>query len=139
MRPDSIRKFDMFYILSILTGLAKTLLNLGTMRATLEAELARSGLGGMGSTGEATLYASLAFGFLLSVVLWWLVSRKRLGFVKWIMLAILVYNVVTIPLALIAGVGSVSITGLVTIIFQAVALWFLFQPDAREWLATRGR
>lgn len=134
MRPDSIRKFDLFYLASVAVGLASTLLNYDRMEQALQEQLAASGM--TGGT-EGFLLSGLAIGFALSLALWFLTSRMRIGAMRWLLLLFVAYRAVSIPYALSTGLGSFSITGTIAVLLQVIAVWFLFRPDAREWFATK--
>lgn len=134
MRPDSIKKFDLFFLASIAIAVVQALMNYETMEAAVGAQLETAGLG---SEMSAILPISLAVGFALQLLLWFLISRLRLGWVRWVLLAFVAYRALSIPLAVSSGVASLSITGVIAALLQIIALWFVFQPDAREWFASR--
>ncbi|WP_052761853.1 hypothetical protein [Aurantiacibacter luteus] len=134
MRPDSIKKFDLFYLAAIAISVAQALLNYDSMKAALEAELVAADMAGQAGT---MLALGLAVGFGVSLLLWFLVSRARQGWARWVLLAFVVYRVLSIPSALSSGLGSLSITGLIAALLQVIAMWFLFRPDARAWFASR--
>ncbi|WP_340588283.1 hypothetical protein [Erythrobacter alti] len=136
MRPDSIRKFDLFYLASIFISIASTLMNFDTQVAALDVRLAELGVV---YPAEAFLLITLAFSFAINVLLWFLASRLRLGFVKWIILALVLYSAITMAAGLSMGIGSISITALLNLVLKAIAVSFLFRTDAKEWFATRGK
>jgi len=136
MRPDSIRKFDMFYLASIVIGIASSLMNFETQVAALETRLAEVGVS---YPAEAFLLTTLGIALAINLGLWFLASRMRLGFTKWIILAFVIYSLGTAVLGLSMGMGTVSITGLLNVALKAIALSFLFRADAKEWYATKGQ
>ena len=80
--------------------------------------------------------ASNAIGVAVSLLLWFLVARMRQGWVKWILVVFLLIQAVSIPGALTAGVGTLSITMMVVVLLKAIAIWFLFRPEAKAWFAS---
>lgn len=132
MRPNSIRKFDLFYLASIAIAVAQALLNYDAMKASLETQL---GAGGMAGSAGSLLPLGLAIGFALSLGLWFLVSRMRQGWARWALVLFVAWRALSIPSALATGLASLSITGAIAALLQVIALGFLFQPDARAWFA----
>ena len=133
MRPESIRKFDLFYLAAIAIGIASSLLNFEQVVAGMEQQLAASGLN-MDATGM--VIGSNALGIGVSLILWFFASRMRQGWVKWVLLLLLMIQAASIPGALTMGVGTLSITMLIVVLLKAIAIWFLFVPDAKEWFAS---
>ena len=133
MRPESIRKFDLFYLAAIAIGIASSLLNFEQVVAGMEQQLAASGLN-MDATGM--VIGSNALGIGVSLILWFFASRMRQGWVKWVLLLLLMIQAASIPGALTMGVGTLSITMLIVVLLKAIAIWFLFRPDAKEWFAS---
>ncbi len=136
MRPDSIRKFDMFYLASIVIGIASSLMNFETQVGALEVRLTEAGLS---APAEGFLLTTLAIALAINLLLWFLASRMRLGFTKWIILAFVLYSAATAVAGLAMGLGTISITGLLNVVLKAIAVSFLFRADAKEWYATRGQ
>ena len=135
MKPDSVKKFDLFFLASIAIAVVSALMNWDQSLAGAQEALSQSGMEGQ---AETFLIIGLAFGIGLGLLLWAMASPLRLGFARWLLLLFVAYRAVSIPLALTSGMGSLSITGLVTVLLEAIALWFLFRPDAKQWYATRG-
>jgi len=136
MRPDSIRKFDLFYLASMAIGVASALMNFDSQVGALEARFAELGVN---YPAEGFLLTALGVAFALNLLLWFLVAQMRLGFVKWIIMAFVLYSVGTTGVALSMGMGSVSITGLLNVVLKVIAVSFLFRADAKEWFATRSQ
>lgn len=134
MRPESIRKFDLFYLAAIAIGIASALLNFDQVVTGMEQQLVASGLE-MDATG--VVIGSNALGTGMSILLWFLASRLRQGWVKWVLLLFLVIQAASIPGALSMGVGTLSITMVIVVLLKAIAIWFLFRRDSAEWFAAR--
>ena len=133
-RPDSIRKFELFYLGALLVGLVAGFVSFGSTADAVDAQLARAGMEG----GETFVLVSLGISLVFGLLMWFLIARKAIGFLKWLLLALLLYNVLAVPLAMTSGLGTVSIIGVVVMAMQAAAIFFLFRPDAKEWFARRG-
>ncbi|QZH76291.1 MAG: hypothetical protein JY451_07080 [Erythrobacter sp.] len=132
MRPDSIRKFDLFFLAALAVGVASALLNYDTQMGAITTQL---GEAGMAEHAGTVMFATLGIGLAVNLLLWFLVSRLRIGWVKWLLLAFLIYSVLSIGVALTTVGFNLSLTGLVNVLLKAIAVFFLFQPDAREWFA----
>lgn len=136
MRPESLRKFDLFYLASIAIGIASSLMNYESQVSALGVRLAEAGLS---YPAESFLLIALGIGLAFNVLLWFLASQMRLGFVKWIILAFVLYSGATTMFALSMSMGTLSITGLLNVLLKAIAVTFLFRADAKEWFAARGQ
>lgn len=127
-RPSSIRIFDSLYLGSIA-------LNLANLVRDWDAHLlyAREELAGTGLQPETLLALSMAFFLGLSLILWFMVAHLRVGFVRYLLAALLVYEAV--PLANIAedGLGYSDIVVILALVLQTVAIAFTFRADARAW------
>ena len=128
-KPDSIRKFDKLYLGSIVLSLINFALNYGALAEQVRQETAAAGV----ELGGGVLLFGIAFSTLISLLLWFLVSRKRIGFIKWILLLLVVWSLVSLPEALANGIQGTDILGLVVLVAQIAAIWFLFREDAKAW------
>ena len=128
-KPDSIRKFDKLYLGSIVLSLVNFALNYGALAEQVRQETAAAGV----ELGGGVLLFGIAFSTLISLLLWFLVSRKRIGFIKWILLLLVVWSLVGLPEALANGIQGTDILGLVVLAAQIAAIWFLFREDAKAW------
>ena len=135
MRPDSIRKFDMFFLASIALAVASGLLNYETQVSSVT-EVWRDA--GLQDYAGSFVIGILGISFLVNVLLWYLASRMRQGWVKWVLIVFIVYTSLTTVSALSMGFGNVSITALITLLLKVIAVYFLFRSDAKEWFASKG-
>ena len=133
MRPDSIRKFDIFYLAAIALGIASSLMNYEAKLPVVAAELSQAGAQ---DAAGAVMFIMLGLVFAFNMLLWFLASKMRIGFVKWILLAVVVVSIVLRLLNITQGV-NVSITDLLNVLLKAIAVFFLFRPDTTEWFAAR--
>ena len=128
MRPTSILYFERLSLLSILVGIVFTWIDWDKQIASAQA----SGL------APAVVPITLGFSLALLLLLIFLISRKGLAIAKWIFVALfalgLVFSVPQVIQALDRGlVGLLQLTQLVV---QAMAIYFLFTPEARDWFRT---
>ena len=129
MRPESIRKFDLFYLGSIALSLVVVFLGYDSALQQAQAQAAGSGV----EVGSGMLVGSLAFGLLLALLLWYLTSRKGFAIAKWILVLLFLLGLVGLPGAFAGGLTTLEIISLAGTALQAIAIWYLFQPDASAW------
>ena len=111
MRPESIRRFDLFYLAALALWVLGFVLNYDTLVAQVETQSAEAGL-----------------------LLWFLVSRKRVGIAKWVIVLLFVIDLFDLR-ALVSGEMSVlRIIPLLVLLLRAAAIFYLFQPDSKAWL-----
>ncbi len=87
--------------------------------------------------GDSFLAVTLAFGFAVSLLLWFLIARRASNIAKWILTALTALGLLWLPgtLANARAMGALELLlVLVITVLQLVAIWFLFRPDARAWL-----
>lgn len=133
MQPNSIKKFDLLYLGAVALGLINGVLSYGMMKAELEAQLAGTGI----EVGMGSLIGGLAFSLVISLALWYLVSRLRIELVKWVMLAFLAFGLIGLPALFVNGFQFTDIIAIIVFAMQAAAIYFLFQPDAKAWFAEK--
>lgn len=130
MRPASITMFDRLYLGSLVLGLINFALSYDNTMAQLKADPVVADVG-MASPG--ILWGGLALGMAISLLLWFLISRKASNVARWILVVFTVIGVISLPLSL----GQLPLLQLVTTLVvtgvQAAAVYFLFRPDAKPW------
>lgn len=131
MRPHSIRKFDLFYLASLALSAMAFLLGYDDIVASVEAESAASGL----QMGAGVAIGSFLFGLGLYLLLWFLVSRKRVGFARWIIVLLFLINLIGVPALFSGGLTVQNVISLLSLALSAAAIVYLFHPDTRAWLA----
>lgn len=131
MRPESIRRFDLFYLAALALWVLGFVLNYDAVVAQVEVQSAAAGLP-LGSG-----FAIGVFAFLLGIwlLLWFLVSRKRVGFAKWIIVGLFVIDLFDLPALVSGNMTALGIIPLIVLLLRAVAIFYLFQPDTKAWLA----
>ena len=133
MRPDSIRKFDWLYLGSLVLSVLAFALNYGEIVAQVDRELAGSGVEG----GSGLAAGSLIFSVIVSLAIWFLISRLRVEVVKWVLVVFFVFGLIGVPATLAQLPSLYAILNLVVLVMQIGAIWFLFQPDAKAWFAEK--
>ena len=136
MKPASIRKFDWLYLASIIVGLAALAIGWDAVNAQVVAELAGTGDEELGGTIVSVV---IVIGALIMVALglaiWSAISIWRVEFMKWVVVALVVYSLWTLPQAFMTegAFTGVNLVSLLSTVLTAAAAWFLFQPDAKAW------
>ena len=132
MQPDSIRKFTLFYLASLVVSLVATFVGYDVLTAQAEAQAAASGV----AIGSGAIIGGIAFYVAITLLLWFLVARKGFSVAKWIVVLLFLYTVVTsISGVFVGGLAVHEGLALLAIVLQAAAVYFLFQADAKAWFS----
>lgn len=138
MRPQSIVRFELAYLGSIIVWAIGLAIGWKTRLAVLETNPAFAGNPQMLSLGQSVMIGFSLFLLCLWLLLWYFTARKASEVAKWILVAFFALSVLALPFTLMgyerAGMLSVSLN-LVMFALNAFAVWMLFQPDARAWFA----
>lgn len=130
VRPVSIRVFDSLYLGSIALNAANLVRDWDANLLSARTELAGSGL-----QPETLLAISMAFFLGLSLILWFMAAYLKVGFVRYLLAALLVWQ--ALPLARMApGMpGYSDIVVMASLALQLAAIAFAFRTDPRRWFA----
>lgn len=132
MQPESIRKFTLFYLGSLVVSLVATFVGYDVQLAQAEAQAAATGLAMSGGT----VLAGIALYVAITLLLWYLVARKGFVIAKWIIVLFFLLTLVTSISGIFAGGLAVHEgLSLLAIVLTAAAVYFLFQPDAKAWFS----
>jgi hypothetical protein len=132
MQPESIRKFTLFYLGSLVVSLVATFVGYDILTAQVEAQSAATGL----AMGSGAIVAGIALNVAITLLLWYLVARTGFVIAKWIIVLFFLFTLVTSISGIFAGGLAVHEgLSLLSIVLQAAAVYFLFQPDAKAWFA----
>ena len=132
MQPESIRKFTLFYLGSLVVSLVATFVGYDVLTAQLEAQSAATGL----AVSSGTIIAGIVLNVAITLLLWYLVARKGFVIAKWIIVLFFLFTLVTSISGIFAGGLAVHEgLSLLAIVLTAAAVYFLFQPDAKAWFA----
>jgi hypothetical protein len=129
MKPQSIRRFDLFYLGSIALSVIWFVLSYDGVVADMEARTAAAGV----QLGAGLAIGSFLFGLAISLLVWFLASQKRLVVAKWIIVLLFVFSLFGLQ-GLFSGPWTIAkIVSLLSFILSAVAVFFLFTTDANAW------
>lgn len=135
MKPASIKKFDILYLGSFAIGLVGSALMFQSALEQTNADLIAAG---NPPVSGGTLMVMMASGLVVGLILWFLVSRKRIEFVKWLIALIVGASVVSMIISVTNnGISLAGIHGFITLPMQIAAVFFLFQPETTEWFAAK--
>lgn len=140
-KPNSMKKFDLFFWGSILLSILGMFLGWDMMQevlATNSSMAEANDVVGQG-TMRTVVWASMAFGILIYVLIWFLISIKRIEFVKWVYIAFIVWGMINMPAGfeMYGGFRPVHIFGMISTILSLLAVWMTFRKDSKEWFAEK--
>lgn len=132
MRPQSIIRFEQFYLTSTALTIVLQVLNFTGL-------LGPDALKGPQSAFVLTL---VAIGYALAFVIWFLIARRASNIAKWFFVVItllgLIGTVPTLSTLFLTDLAYALFFALVTVL-NVIAMLFLFRRDAVEWLRSRGQ
>lgn len=135
MRPSSIVRFDRLYLASIAIGLIGNILEWPITMARLAENPDTAALG---SSAAVAAGGMIAVGVLIALLLWFFIAQRASTVAKWILVVFTVFAVGSLLLGFSSGAVILDTGGIVRIVavaLQAVAVFFLFRPDAAAWFA----
>jgi hypothetical protein len=134
MRPASIVNFERIVLITIVIGLAATVLN-------WEAVVAMARSQSRGQFGSNFVLVVQALSIALYLLLLWLIARRRSVVAMWIYVVLAVAGL----LLSLRGLSELGRMPLWAVLLQAAqwlltlaSLWLLFRPDARAWFRGAG-
>jgi hypothetical protein len=86
-------------------------------------------------TPSLTAYAAIV---AVTLILIWLIGRRRISLAKWLYIALCVARValsIVVPIAVRHVSPTFPLIACMQLILMAVSIWLLFRPDARHWFA----
>jgi hypothetical protein len=131
MRPESIRRFDLFFLASLALLAVGFVISFDATVATVQAQTAAKGLQ-FGTGFTATIFALL---LAIELVLWFLISRRGVSLAKWLLVLLLIVDLFGLPSLLTGDLSAPKMLSLLRIALEAVAIAFLFAADAKAWFA----
>lgn len=135
-KPKSIQRFDMIFLASVAVYTVGFFLGFNETIAFVRTTYSEQGLDIPASTLSTVMTASFVVVVAIGLLLWWLISSKRSVVAKWIMVVCfglgLLSTLASVP-TLMANFSIASAISLLSVVVQAVAIWFLFQPDTKPW------
>ena len=131
MRPESIRRFDIFYLGSLALSVVDFFLERDAVVAQAEAQSRAANV----SLGGGFVTGAFVFWMALLLLLWFLASHKRSGVAKWIIVLLAVIGLWGVPGLVTGAFTTAKIVSLLSFVLSWVAIYFLFRPDAKGWFA----
>lgn len=134
MRPDSIIKFERFYLGALAVGVVNAALGWGATQEYMAKDPAVAAAG----LGSGFLISTMVIGFAIPLLLWYFIAKRGSNIAKWILVALFAFGLLGLvfsfnqTLAIHGAMGLVF--GLIAFVLQAAAVFMLFKPDAVEWL-----
>lgn len=134
MRPRSIVLFDWLYLGSLLGSLLAVprAYSKATQSRTSDAALAQ-----MGTSFGTVLITVMAVAFGISLLLWFLVSRRASNGAKWILVVLTAIGAIGLIPSIRQPTADPTQSAIAIIMtaLQVIAVVFLFRRDARDWFA----
>jgi hypothetical protein len=135
MQPKSIKRFDLFYLVSLAVYVIGFFLSYDDTLALAREQYAAAG---SDMNPSPLITGFFVFWMALGLLLWWLISSKGSNGAKWVLVALFVL------LELIATIYSIATNALpppsvgmglslLSIVLKGVAIFYLFRPDAIAW------
>ena len=137
MRPASMLLFDRFFLSSLAVGLVNSVHSYYDILDRLKADPASAQMG----FGAGFIITVAIFLFGITLLLWFLISRRASKVAKWILVVMTVLGLLamipTLPIFMQRSGPELFLVALVTVL-QLIAVALLFRNDARVWFASGG-
>ena len=130
MRPQSIIRFEQFYLASAAVGALNDCLNF-------------AGIGGpteLSDAGNIVALVLVALVYGLSFLLWFLITHRASNVAKWILVVLTVLDLLAMVLSVLifADTDKVDmVLMLLAMVLQCASMVYLFRRDAAEWLRNK--
>ena len=136
LRPTSIVNFERCYLGAVVIGLLNSLFAVPAMMRTPQMAQASAVL------GTGFIYITAILSLVISLLLWYFTARRASVVAKWIIVVFFVIGALAMIRNVLTGfqglVGTLpAVLSIVAVVFQAVAVYLLFRPDANAWFAGR--
>lgn len=135
-RPKSIIAFERAFWASFAVSLIRSLL---TWKDVLKAYQRDPSLAAM-NFGSSFLIAILGISFGIQLLFWYFIARKASNVARWIYAVLMALGIVSS----LATINDPALPGSISLIFSlgssaltALAIFFLFRPDASAWLTEK--
>ncbi|WNO53072.1 hypothetical protein [Stakelama saccharophila] len=137
MRPISIRRFELFYLLAVALGILNGILSWNTTMAAMEQQSPEAA-----AIMPAATAVGLAIGLGISLLLWFFVARRASNVARWILIVLYALGLLsflyTLSMGTMAGGGVSMALMLLSYVLEAIAIYMTFRPDADAWLKGQG-
>jgi hypothetical protein len=132
LQPGSIKKFEAFYLVAWGISLIITFLGWNPEAILASNTGRRLGFG---------LYSgTIALGLLIPPLLCYFAARRRSNIARWIIVGIFAVQALAVLRMLFTvsfGSGVLGALGIIVFVLRAIAVRFLFGPEAQEWFARK--
>lgn len=132
MRPQSIIRFEQFYLGSTAITVVMEVLNTLGLFGPVESE----------DLGPYVMPILLVISYGLVLVFWYLIAHRASNIAKWILVVLTVVGLLgtTMLLATYAQTyPAYTLASALVLLLQLVSIVYLFRRDAVEWLRSRGQ
>ena len=130
MRPKSIRTFELLYFGAIGLYLANSVRDYEALKEAAGGDITRRGL-----DPDTLLVISISLVVGMMLVLMFMVARLRIGFVRYLLAAAVLWQGWELSQVLEQEQGSSVIVGIASVALQALAVIFTFLPASNRWFA----
>lgn len=130
MRPKAIRTFELLYSGAIGLYLANSVRDYEALKESTGGDLTRRGL-----DPDTLLVTSILIVVGMMLVLMFMAARLRVGFVRYLLAAAVLWQGWELSQVLQQEQGSSVIVGVASVVLQALAVIFTFLPASSRWFA----
>ena len=134
MRPKPIKTFELLYIVAVALYSANAVRDYELLKVTAGEDLTRRGL-----DPDTLLVSSIVLMIGLLLLLMVMVSRLRIGFVRYLIVAMVAWEAWELYPIVMQDQGSSVMIGVGSTVLQAIAVAFTFLPSANRWFSGPGR
>ncbi len=131
MKPESIRRFDLFFLASLALLAVGFFIGFDAAVESIRAQTAAKGL----QVGGGFTIGLFAVVMAINLLLWFLVSRKGVSIAKWLLVVLLIIDLFGLPSLLGGGLTATKMVSLLRMALEVVAIAFLFKADAKLWFS----
>ena len=128
MRPQSIKRFEILYGISLLLSVLGTILS-------WNATLAQFQQGAGVPLSPSILIGILVFGYAVALLLLYFTAHRASNVAKWILVAFALLGLIGLPALVMPPLTLIKIVGLLSQLVTIASLVFLFKADTRTWFA----
>ena len=134
MRPKPIKTFELLYIVAVALYSANAVRDYELLKVTAGEDLTRRGL-----DPDTLLVSSIVLMIGLLLLLMVMVSRLRIGFVRYLIVAMVAWEAWELYPIVMQDQGSSVMIGVGSTVLQAIAVAFTFLPSANRWFSGPGQ
>lgn len=130
MRPKPVKTFEFLYCIAVALYSANAVRDYEMLKASAGEDLVRRGL-----DPDTLLVSSIILMIGLMLLLMVMVSRLRIGFVRYLIVALVAWEAWELYPIVMQNQGSSVMIGVGSAVLQAIAVAFTFLPDANRWFS----